>query len=161
MSEVEKRRLSRGMRWLLIISVAFNLLVVAFLTAGIFAGKSMMSKRGHDRHSAFLLMRALDPEDRREIFQERKERNGRDPKGSTNAQYIALLETEPFDADALRDALDGARSSLQQRSQTISDALVTKIEEMTPEERRAYVARIKELDEKFKKRRRHRDEHSN
>lgn len=157
MSEVQKTKMSRGLRWLLIGSVVLNVLFVGFFVAGAFAAKKVVGRFGPDVNGTFALVRALEREDRRAIMTKGHDFKPPKPSRQSTDEFIALIAAEPFDADALREALYAAGQNLQSRGYAVSDALVARIAEMSQAERAVYIERIKEQRDKHKRRKGHKN----
>ncbi|WP_333712463.1 periplasmic heavy metal sensor [Yoonia sp.] len=134
----------------LVLSLALNLAV-----AGVVAGTVLSGRTGDGSPRSFDLgigpvAQALDRQERREVGRMlRQARVLRDvnPRGRV-AEMIAVLQTEPLDADLLRaifaqQAADVAR--LQLRAQ---EALLTTIMTMSPERRAAFAAALAEQMER-------------
>ncbi|MEO0369875.1 MAG: periplasmic heavy metal sensor [Pseudomonadota bacterium] len=138
-------------RILLVMSLALNLLVI-----GAVAGVAI--KGGPWKHGGSPPMaasgvgpftHALSKRDRRAIGREMRQRgqeSGWDRRAHRAAleRMVLLLEATPFDAEAFKGEMKTAVTGLQGRMGDASEALAKRVEQMTDEERAAYVARIKE-----------------
>ncbi|MFP4327475.1 MAG: periplasmic heavy metal sensor [Paracoccaceae bacterium] len=139
----------RWVRWLLVASLAVNLLVL-----GTAAGLGVALLRGngpaagaHD--AAWPYVAALAREDRRAMG--RAIRAEMVAQGFTRAERraryeeaVGLLRAEPFDGDAFSDLL-ARQFAASARLQTAGrDALATRLEQMSPADREAYAARLEE-----------------
>ncbi|UYV36258.1 periplasmic heavy metal sensor [Rhodobacteraceae bacterium D3-12] len=161
---VKAPAMRRSVRILLISSLAVNLLV-----AGLFVG-AMVSNRFDDRGRPSRasqvggpLTAALSHEDRREIGRSvrktlRAERPSRDSVEAEFAGFIAALTAEPYDAEAVREAIDRQMQMVVRRTNLGIEALLAQLNEMSVEERAAYSERLKEvLKREPKKKRKSKD----
>lgn len=143
----------RKRRWLwraLIVSLAINLLV-----AGVFIG-TKFSRHG-DRHHRNGFAQSLEG-DRRQLFSElarakhERARMYRKQIRAKQAAAVKLLEAEPFDRTKLEAAIDDIlRDRVAARRQR-ADQFLEMVDQMTAEERRAFV----KWYEAKRERRRHR-----
>lgn len=141
---------SRGMRWLLALSLALNLAVAGFMIGHALDRDGPGGPRGMARDLAFgPFTEALSPQDRRALFKSMlsKAPAMRDARKATEADMALILSSlsaEPFDPAAL----DGALAAFNTRSSanlsiaqtTLRDFLV----DMTPEDRLAFAMRLQE-----------------
>lgn len=152
-------RSGRGLRWLLVASLAFNL---AFL--GLVAGGAVrMWRVGPAVQPApaaelQLLWRALPDEDRRAMRGgdgQARQAEGRDVQDRRHtrdemrtrlagdvAALRALLLAEPFDRTALQERLTRARDIQAERSERALARMLDRIEAMAPDERARMVDRM-------------------
>lgn len=139
-------------RILLVISLAFNLLIIGAV-AGVAIKGEPWYKPNSPHHAADAaigpLTRALSKADRRAIGREMRQSRGED--GWTRRAHrqalermVGLLEATPFDADAFGTELKGSISGLQGRMSHASDALILRLSQMSDEDRAAFAARVKE-----------------
>lgn len=139
----------RGVRIVLFVSLALNLLV-----AGLFVGAVMSHRDGTARHHprfdqfAGPMSRAMSQEDRRAIGREMRKafRGERPTREAVKAEYdrvIAALEAVPFDAKAVRDSVDRQMVATDRRLRLGREVLVQRIEAMSDAERAAFAARLK------------------
>ena len=150
MSAPEKKT-GRGLKVALWLSLALNVLVIAAVASAVFFGsdrreRAIGPRGGPPELQAF--SRALDAP-RREALRERLRadpviRQGRQRIGESRRAVIAALRTEPFDAAALRAALDVQRGVQADLAARGLDGLVDVIESLTPAERAAFVAALEE-----------------
>jgi len=138
-------------RWLLIGSLALNLLVV-----GLVVGVAMRGPAGPMRGGLDLGMgpfaRALDDDDRRAIRRDLLGSVGpqipsRADRGRDRAALLAALAADPFDAQAVAAVLSrqAARNTLM--ADAARAALLTRLGQMPARDRRAFAERlVRELD---------------
>lgn len=137
----------RGMRWLLIASLALNLLVVGIVVGAMFGGPGRDHRAGQPRDAVAPYTRALAPRDRRALRRELRQslfdrRPSSDALAAPYMQVVALLRAAPFDADALRTALTAQSAQAQARLTAGREVLLAHISAMTDAERRAYSDRL-------------------
>lgn len=142
-------------RLILFASLALNLLV-----AGVVAGTLLTSDKREDRRTdkglgKLSYVRALSQEDRRELgaqlrnkFQ-KSGRLSRDPARFDAA--IALLLADPFDQAAFAEVLEAQFTSAEARHRMGREALSQYLAQMSLEDRKAYVARLRDILEKRRK----------
>jgi uncharacterized membrane protein len=156
MSAPEKPRL----RWLLVASLALNLLVVgALVGAALSTWRGGGGRAGHeDGARAFgdprlraignlPFLMALEPDDRAGLIGAALEQGGalRQNRRALRARFeaiLAVLRQEPLDTSALRDLLAAQREALFERQQLGEALLVETIAAMSPEARAAYTERL-------------------
>ncbi len=141
-------------RWvkpLLAVSLICNMLIIG-VVAGI-----VIDNRGKDRGErldgparsvvGIPFVRALEPEDRRALYQEirRDDDRLRENRSALRARFEALLtalNTEPFDPEAVQVILQEQRE-IALRRQNIGEALlVEQLSRLDPTERAAYADRL-------------------
>ncbi len=133
------------MRLLLLVSLAFNLLIV-----GLVAGALL--SRGDHRAPRFALdlgpyARALDPEDRREVAQKMRRDGEFHPPGPRTRRanleaFMAALTAEPFDIGAVSELLEAQRGQLSRLTEAAHDAFVAHLAEMSAADRAAFAERL-------------------
>lgn len=140
--------MSRGMRWLLIVSLALNLAVLGMI------GSWWLTWGPHHRHQmprmeqvGGPLTRALVHEDRRAIGRALRAayRQEGDTRGVQRARFdemIAALRAEPFDAEAVAAQMAAQRATLQERLNLGQTLLLERLSAMEPEARAAYAERL-------------------
>lgn len=150
----------RSVRILLVSSLALNLLV-----AGLVVG-AMVSHRFDDRGKpprvsqvGGPLTAALTREDRREMGRYvrktlRAERPSRDSVDAEFASFIAALTAEPYDAGAVRGAIERQMQLVLRRADLGVEALLTRLNEMSVQERAAYGERLQEILKRGSKKKR-------
>jgi uncharacterized membrane protein len=144
------------MRWLLVVSLALNLMVVGLAAGSAWHGGGKLS--GH--HPSRLgkiggpLTRALSKEDRNEIGREmraayRSRQDERSQQHSLMQSLIDDLRRSPFDREAIADHMAAQRDILQERVSLGQSILLDRLATMSPEDRAAYADRLKQaLDHK-------------
>lgn len=153
MAEARKKGLSTGLRVLLVVSLAFNLLIV-----GAVAGWWLRhGGPAHGHHPARLdmvggpLSRALSPADRRAIARGmratmRAEGAGRaELRAQVRESMTALLadlRAEPFDADRVAARLAAQRAAFAERFEMGQAVLVAHLSAMSAAERAAFADRL-------------------
>lgn len=147
----------RGLRWALIGSVTLNLLVAGVIVGGFVA---------HDRHpprpvvgdvSLGAFTEALSPEDRDALRRAAQKRVGdfRDMRQAARTDMTALiaaLQADPWNRAEVEQILARHKARTIERVD-IGEALIfERLEEMTPEERRAFAERLLKGAQRFDKR---------
>ena len=138
---------SRGLRWLLIVSLALNLLV-AGLVVGALARHG--GPGGRPRPAELSLgpfARALEPEDRRAVLRSLGDRPdlrppGREERAAHFAEVVAALRAEPFDQPRAAAALAEQSERVAAVEQAVQEALLARLAAMTPAERAAFADRL-------------------
>lgn len=142
--EQPKPRTPRWMRIFLALSLALNLMVIGLV------GGAMMRFGGSDgmrpppRSIGTVLYRALPGEQRRALWSTSRQVRGdhlQQRRGQIQAVSAAIRAT-PFDADTIREILDGHRSGLDRARQSLQQAWLAQIEQMSDEDRQAYAERL-------------------
>ena len=139
--------LLRGLRWLLVLSLALNLLV-AGLVVGALARHG--GPGGRPRPAELSLgpfARALEPEDRREILRSLGGRADLRPPGRVDraalfAEVVAALRAEPFDHARAAAALAEQSERVAEVERAVQEALLARLAAMTAEERAAFADRL-------------------
>ena len=136
--------LSAPLRWVLVVSLALNLLV-----AGLVVGAALRDDgpRRHMEIGPGPLAKALSEADRRAILAELRERPGVGPPGREErrqamAEVLAALRTEPFDRERAEAALASQAERLATVERAIQDAMIARVASMSPEERAAFADRL-------------------
>jgi len=145
-----------GARWMkiaLVISLAFNLLVVGLVLGAALGRERHMDRHDRDRsevprefmRSPFL--GALDPEDRRAVGRELRRDEGslRENRAELRARFerlLAAIRTEPFDRAAIEAILDEQRAAGARRLEIAEQAVLDRLSAMSPEARAAYAERL-------------------
>lgn len=134
------------MRVLLVVSLALNLLIAGVVVGAIASGRAGGPPRVVDLNLG-PLTRALDPEDRRAIGHALRSREDIRPprpvERLANARALGqALRAEPFDRDMVARLLDSQRSRAADVFLAGQEALLDRLEQMTPEERRAFADRL-------------------
>jgi len=143
-------KMPRWLRWVLVLSLAFNLMVVGIVGGWILTGGK------HARHHPSRLeqiggplTRALSHKDRYAIGREVRQLY-RDKQDGRAAQ-IALMETliddlraDPFDREAVAAHMAGQREFLNDRLSLGQTLLIERLESMDGADRAAYADRLAE-----------------
>ena len=136
------------MKWMLLVSLALN-----FAFIGLIAGATLRNDGpgarmpGDPGPGAFgqAYLRALPPQDRREIFRSLKAADALPDRGERRANFeavLAVLRKDPFDPQALRQAV-GRQSQASIALQGAAQAAWLRIvERMGPETRARYAADV-------------------
>jgi uncharacterized membrane protein len=142
-------------RWLLVASLALNLLLVG-VAVGAFFGPA-----GRDgqmpRDSVLPYVQAFEPRERRALGRDLRARMraagiDRSARRDGYRDAVQLLRAEPFDAAAFEALLQrqfAAAARLQSEGRA---ALIERLSGMKPEARAAYAARLEELLERHQRR---------
>ena len=149
-----------GMRgWLK--AVLFGSLALNLLVAGLAVGVVFDGPPGHpprDRDPALPFTRAFDEDQRHDLRRAlRKEFDKRRGDGSglieDYREALAVLRAEPFDAEALKAALDKQGARAETRRERGQQILAEMLAGMSPADRKAYADRLeRELDEILERR---------
>lgn len=146
-------------RVLLVVSLAFNLLVIGAVVGFVIKGGPHRpgTYAAHVADSAVgPLTRALTFEDRRSIGRSLRKQNkeagwGRREHRAAIEDMLVLLQATPFDADAFSDKLNATMIAMQGRVSRSGQALVEHLDRMSDADRLAYADRVREaLDRKRK-----------
>lgn len=140
-------RQGRGMRWLLIASLALNLLVAGIVVGALFDGPRGDRRPPGPRDAVAPYTRALEAPDRRKLRRELRraflDRRGQgDVLAAPYRDVIAILRADPFDASALRDALAAQAAAASRRHDAGREVLTRHIAAMSAAERQAYTDRL-------------------
>lgn len=135
-------------RWLLVGSLALNLLVLGAIGGAVLKGgpsgpgnridlttgpltRAMTSEDRSAIRDVLRASRAFGPQDRAAIREDMQ-------------SLLALLAADPFDAEAFRAVLDRQRSRLTAGQDAALDALTAQIETMTPQARAEFAERLQD-----------------
>ncbi|MDV4143632.1 MULTISPECIES: periplasmic heavy metal sensor [Shimia] len=139
-----KPRMRRGVRIVLILSLAFNLLILGLAVGAVLSG----GPKGHRDMRMPAHVRALDHADRRAIgrgiraaYQE-----GRFEHGSTRSQSQALADliaAPEVDRAALAGLLNAMETAKRTRYEVARDVWLDRVEGMSATDRAAYAARLR------------------
>lgn len=143
-------RMSRGLRWLLVISLALNLAVLGMMASWWFNwGKHHRHMPPRIEQVGGPLTRALDRDDRRaigrairQVYREKGE--GRAAQKARMEALIADLRADPFDREAVAAHMEAQRETLRERLSTGQALLLDRFVEMDASERAAYADRLEE-----------------
>ena len=145
--------MSKPMRFLLIASLALNLLVAGVVVGGLVSkggdgprGGNSVDRGLRDIGNVPFVM-ALDPEDRKELAQAmglRRDRlrENRERLRTRFEAVLDVLRADPFEPDALSTLLADQRATLFERQQLGEDLLIGRLKDMTVEQRAAYADRV-------------------
>lgn len=144
------RPMSRWLRLLLVVSLAFNLLVL-----GLIGGWAMKWGKHGPHHKSRIeqlggpMTRALDPDDRRTIGMQmreayRAEGGGREARHATMAALIGELRKDVFDRDAAEALMAEQRGYLTERLAMGQKLLLDHLATMDQPARAAYADRLQE-----------------
>ena len=147
MTDRSPPRLPRSLRWLLILSLGLNLLVLGLLI-GALAGPGRDGR--HPRPAELSLgpvARALEPEDRREVLQALHGHPDlrplrREDRTAAFAEVGAAVRAEPFDRPRAAAALAEQSDRVAQVERAVQEALLARLAAMTAEGRAAFADRL-------------------
>lgn len=145
--------LPASFRWLLVASLALNLLVVGLLIG------SVLSHGGAGRGPRAMEMtlgpiaRALEAEDRHAILHDLHDRPDlrspdREERGAAFAEIVAAIRSEPFDRARAREAISHQAARVAGVEEAVREALVERLAVMAPTERAAFAGRLEAEIEK-------------
>jgi len=136
--------LSTPLRWLLVVSLALNLLV-----AGLVVGAALRhdGPRRHMEMGPGPFAQALSAEDRRAILTALRDRPGfgppsREERRQAMAEVLAALRSEPFDRSRAEAAMASQADRLATVEQAIRASMIERIASMSPEGRAAFADRL-------------------
>ena len=139
--------LSAPLRWLLVASLALNLMV-----AGLVLGHSLVHQgpgRGPRPMDMSLgpIAKALGADDRRAILAELRGRGdlrapGRQERRAVMVEVVEALRAEPFDEPRARTALEAQAGRIDAVERALRDALLLRLATLDVEEREALAERI-------------------
>ena len=153
-----------GLRWgrvVLIASLALNLVVVGLLAGAWISGggKGGPGLRGIDRAAMGLgaYVMALPDEARAQVLAAgglaKGDRRARVRAfRQTRREMNAILQAEPFDAEALTALMDDGRGKIFETTGDLQAAFIAAFAALSPEQRAAVRARAAEMREKRRKR---------
>ncbi|KPP93638.1 MAG: putative integral membrane protein [Rhodobacteraceae bacterium HLUCCA08] len=140
------RRMRRWQRWLLVVSLGVNLLIL-----GIVAG-AVLNRDGPMRAPRIDLSigpftRALPDEARRAVVDRMRAqgfltRDGRDAMRADAEELLALIAAESFDPTAVDAVLERQRGRLAGFQNGAQEAFVHVLSGMSPQDRRAFAERL-------------------
>jgi len=144
----QKPRRLGWLRWVLLPSLALNLLVVGLVVGHVIGDKPDRRVPRVDRMGGPMTF-ALSHEDRREIGKALRQeyRESRPSRDAIRQQYqdvIAALRAEPFDKAALEAVFEAQLAGANQRVAIGQKVLMDRIETMSPEERAGFASRLEE-----------------
>ena len=147
-------KMSRGMRILLLVSLAANLAVVGLVAGMLLLGPDHPHRRppqGHD--FVFPYTRAFSEDQRHELGrrlrgafdEDRAERRSEQREGGYLDGYraaLGMLRADPFDAEAFRATLADQGAAARRRQEVGQQVFMDYVEAMSVDERRAYAERL-------------------
>lgn len=148
----------RWLRLLLVVSLAFNLLILGLIGGWAMKwGKHGPHHMSRVEHLGGPMTRALDHDDRRAIGKRmraafRAEPADQSARHETMAALIGELRKEVFDRDTAEELMAQQRSYLTKRLAIGQSLLLDRLETMTPDARAAYADRLQEGLERRSKR---------
>ncbi|GAA6164802.1 hypothetical protein NBRC116590_25060 [Pelagimonas sp. KU-00592-HH] len=156
----EKPRMRRGMRIILIASLALNVIVVG-LIIGAVVGHSRDDDRRRPNISLPPHVRALDWDHRREIGKAIRKAYRADGLGARTERsqlekMAAAIEASPFDRASLEAVQVELESVMSRRVGRARDIWLDHVESMTDRERAAYADRLRHS---LTKKKRDKDDH--
>jgi uncharacterized membrane protein len=141
----------RGLRWLLIGSLACNLLIVGAVV-GMVVAHSLRDDHRPPRfdRAGGLMTKALSPQDRRTIGRElrRAYREKRPSFADVRTEYQAVIDAlraTPYDPSVVRAAVERQIAAMQERGQTGKELLLARLAEMDDADRKAYADRLQDI----------------
>lgn len=149
--EDKPERSGRGVRIALFASLAVNILIVGMIAGALLRGDGRPARQG-DLSPAFdagigPFGQAMTREERRELAQRIAGhrdafRQNRARMQTHLVEILAVLRTQPFDGERLRQVVAGAQQALAERQQIGTQALLAQVEAMTDAERAAFADRL-------------------
>ncbi len=143
----EKGREGRWRRWLLVVSLALNILVLGLVAGAVLRGGPPVGPGVRVDLTLGPLLRALEAEDRAAIragLQARRpvERRGRVEMRRDMHAMLEVLQAEPFEAARMRAIMDRQFDRLQTIQGAAADQVIAHLAAMPPAERRALAIRF-------------------
>ena len=140
-----KAKTGRGMRIVLIVSLALNLLIAGLVVGAVLSG----GPKGHRDMRMPPHVRALAFEDRRAIGRGiraayKEGRLQRDAGRAQARQLALLLEAAAFDRAEVTRLVDEMEAAKQSRFEVAREVWLDRVEAMSVQERAAYAARLRE-----------------
>lgn len=143
-----KAPFGRGLRVLLFVSLAANLVIVG-LVAGAVLGKDQGGSKRLPRDADFMgaFTRALPEEDRRAIGRDIRQHHRqsgitRDAARAEFEAMLTLLRATPFDAERLKARLTRQAETTFDRRSVAQDFWIARVSAMSPAERLDYADQI-------------------
>lgn len=139
----------RWLRILLVLSLGVNISVAGLAIGSAYKWRTDGGPPRSLDLSLGPLSRALGPEDRRAVIEEMRSRGDGQRPGfreirGRSEDLLILLRAEEFDAGAFADALDQIRDMALAFQDDGQVAMIARISEMSPDERRALADRLQE-----------------
>ena len=142
--EQPKPRTPKWVRVLLALSLALNLLVIGLVGGAMARFGGPDGLRPPARSIGAVLYHALPGEHRRALRSHSRQTRGghaNQRRGQIKA-VSAAIRAVPFDADAISTVLDAHRSGLDRAQQSLQQAWLAQVEQMSDDERQAYAERL-------------------
>jgi uncharacterized membrane protein len=135
------------MRWLLVPSLALNLLVLGLVVGDALSGGGPGRGPRPVEMSLGPVGRALEPQDRRAILGSLRgdpdlRPLGRGERAAGFAAVAQALRADPFDEGRLREALLAQSDRVAAAQRAVQEALLARLAGMTPGERAAFADRL-------------------
>lgn len=137
-------------RILLIVSLAFNLLVLGLIGGALLSGGKWRHHHPPRLEAGGPLTRALSHEDRRAIGRKMRQayRDGgieaRNHRQKVFGELVAAVEAVPFDPDTVRQRMADLNAMFRDRFELGQKLLIDRLSEMNDAERAAYADRLRE-----------------
>ena len=143
----------RKRRWvmpLLGVSLAANLLVVGMAAGAFWRVKDMGAGKMRGGNSGAVYLRALDPEDRKAIFEElRSERDAsRTADRGQRDMMLTALRADPFEVSKVEDILAQQLTQGRTARAAIESKWLEVVSQMTAADRATYADRLQEAFER-------------
>ncbi len=145
--------MSKGLKILLVMSLAMNLLVIV-------AVGTMALRHGHHKHGHWgrggNLTRALSDEDRQIIAQKMRDARGdrqaaKAAHQQRKAEMLSILRADPFDSTKFTELLEAKQTHTQKRMQLAQTLFLERLTEMSKAERMAYADRLEAQMQRHRK----------
>lgn len=136
-------------RWLLIMSLTLNLLVLGVVVGGLVAHGGRLPRPGGGDISLGVFTEALSEADRATMrraamAQVPEFREMRRAARADHARMIAALRAEPWDRADLEAVMAANRTRTLERMEWGQRMILERVAAMTPDERRAFAARLEQ-----------------
>lgn len=146
-TETGSGRESRWRRWLLVVSLGFNLLVLGLVAGAVIRGEPPSGRAPRFDLTVGPLTRALGDEDRQAIRDGLQDRHpfGRDDRRAMRqdaGEMLDILRADRFDAEAFREVLTRQRARLALAQDAGIDQLILRIEAMSEDGREDFAERL-------------------
>lgn len=145
MAEEVQPKTRTWVRVLLIVSLSLNLLIVGIAAGSVYRLKGAR-EAGPPPSVGMMLFRELSREDRRALRSDAQQRNSgfREARLKEGAAVMEALRATPFDRDALQGVLEMQAVDREAFQRRIQAAWLSRVDEMSDEERAAYADRLQE-----------------
>lgn len=144
-TQIEKPRLSVGLRVVFGLSLALNLLIVGALV-GAWLRPDPPGRDFDGRSLGRVLYKELPREERRVLRREVRQKVDREiiRQASVATELYAALRADPFDPEVIRQLMDRQARALQMGQTAMRDGWLEVLTQMTPSERMAYAERLRQ-----------------